>query len=188
MITDFMLLKLFLLTGLTAYFVGPVKFKLYARQTGYLTGNLVKLIRESTAVYQEVAKDKDLSNMSEEIKTDIEALKKIGQQLNIGRNLMRSPTQIVAFANNYEDHGKSTEKTNVTEIETKSETKEEIRKVELEQKEERKDDNLSGKKVIRVNSIPNMNIGGAIFVSKTATMIQKSKEQAKRKDLPSSTT
>ena len=180
MITDYMVLKLLILTGVTAYFVGPVKFQFYARQSGYLMGNLVKLIRDSTAVYQEVARDKDLSKISDELKTDIKELKKIGQQLNIGRNLLRSPTQIVRFANNYEEFGKFIEKTNSTEIEAKSETKQETEKVNSEQKVEGKDDILSEKKIVgdfRVNCVTNMNIGGAIYVSKTAIMIQKSKEK-----------
>ena len=173
MISEYMLLKIFIITGVTAYIVGPVKFKLYARQSGYLAGNLVKLIRESTAVYQEVVKDKDLSKMSDELKTDMQSLKKISQQLSIGRNLMRSPTQLVRLANSYEEIQRST-----TEIEPKPELKE-LQKIEMEPKENLSEKMFAGD--LRVNSVPNTNVGGAIYVSKTAIMIQKSKKQDEQK-------
>ena len=164
MTSDFLLLKIFILTGITAYIVGPTKFKIYSRQAGHLVGSFMKLIRQSTAVYQEVSKDKDISKVSEELKTGFQELNKIGQQFNIARNIMRSPSQIVNLATQYDP---------VTEAEKNTKKTESTQTVDEKSAELPKQD-----KVIRNMATVNRQLSGAHYVSKTAVMIKQHKENS----------
>ena len=120
-------------------------------------GSFMKLIRQSTAVYQEVSKDKGISKVSEELKTGFQELNKIGQQFNIARNIMRSPAQIVNLATQCDP---------VTKVEEKSEKRESTQNVELPKQD----------KGIRNLSTDNRQLTGAHYVSKTAVMIKQYKE------------
>lgn len=120
----------------------------------------MKLIRQSTAVYQEVSKDKDISKVSEELKTGFQELNKIGQQFNIARSIMRSPSQIVNLATQYEPV------TNVEENSTKRESTQDGKVIELPKQD----------KDIRNLSTANQQLSGAHYVSKTALMIKQHKE------------
>ncbi|KAI6652671.1 hypothetical protein LOD99_4454 [Oopsacas minuta] len=160
MLSEVFLLKLCIITGITAYIVGPVQFKIYSRQAGHLVGNLMRIIRKSTAIYEEVSKDKEIAKVSGELKTGIQQLNKIGQQFSIAKNIIRSPSQIVNFANKYEAIGEKSKKEEVKQIESSKD-------VNLPQKDEVEN--------VQNGPLYKEQVGGAIYVARTTVLIQQHK-------------